>query len=164
MSAPKYYYKDVYYGDWILTDVGPNAPKLWFDSESRLLEAVDGRPVVRLFPPPPQLGNTAYLTEDKAWGVRWRAMPARQIRWDREGIHGAVGLVFGVLFALALLTGDGFLLASAAVGQAIVLTLFLAYELSEGDRIRDFAYRDIGGYVVGWSAPVVPAFGYVLLL
>ena len=33
----------------------------------------------------------------------------------------------------------------------VVGAYFLAYEITEGWRIRDWAYRDIGGYMIGFT-------------
>ena len=81
---------------------------------------------------------------------RWRAPDViRNFRWDREGVHFPVGVI------IAALTYAGQFHAAW-----MVLTFFLAYEISEGWRIRDGAFRDIGAAFIAFLV----AYGVALAL
>ena len=72
---------------------------------------------------------------------------SRRQRGGGRGQHAVLGGVVGLLFPLATYYRD---IAFPAISLASVFTvLFLAYEITEGWRIRDWAYRDIGGYMTG---------------
>ena len=84
-------------------------------------------------------------------GGQLRLDPVRRFRWGREGQHALVGALVVVPAALAYALGSQALWwASMAVMQPLALVMFLAYEITEGLRINDWAYRDIGGYMAGW--------------
>ena len=143
------YYKDREYDQWCVISVGKKPVRDWNEDS------------------PGRLGRENRITSppdgDPAWwytGKRWRLEPARKMSWDREGIHAAFGLLLGCLLALALHTGIG--VETVLRITAISVVLFLAYEITEGLRLRDWAYRDIGGFMVGWLAPIVLTLPYVL--
>ena len=56
------------------------------------------------------------------------------------------------------------LLAACLVAQALGVVLFLAYEITEGWRIKDWAYRDIGGFMIGMTAAFIGGMVTALLL
>ena len=126
----KYYYRDPDYGDWVGIDNGPFSKRVSGNTEDQA--ATDG--TQRINPPPD--GNPAWYVGD---GLQWRKDPVRTPSIMREGLHALVGL-----FSAALL-------AFNPVAAVILFVGFLAYEITEGLRIRDWAYRDIGGYLYGFS-------------
>ena len=133
-----FYYKDPDYGDWIVLGPGKNPMRESYPTE----EAIWGAPD-RINPPPDS--NPAWYIGD---GQQWRKEPVRILKWDREGIHGILGLIVGALFPLAAIVPE--IPHWYSVGTvALVTFLFLTYEITEGLRIRDWAYRDIGFFVVG---------------
>lgn len=67
----------------------------------------------------------------------------RGFRWDREGIHAPVGAAVA-----------GLLWRRYRDEAFVALVLFLAYEISEGYRIKDGAFRDIGAAAFGYGAVV----------
>ena len=83
-------------------------------------------------------------------GGQVRLEPVRQLKWGREGVHFIIGLYCGLLTLAALMWGNRMLLWLAVAMQPVVVILFIAYEVTEGWRIRDWSYRDIGGYMAGW--------------
>lgn len=85
---------------------------------------------------------------DAGLGTR-RRNPLREFRWDRQGIHLAMGLPVGLSFLLCQLLGNDWAIP-IAIAQAVVMVGFLAYEITEGWRIKDQAYVDIGGYLGGY--------------
>ena len=147
------YYKDREYGDWVAVIVGKHPLRTWYtDSYDLKRDWPDLTRAHRITSPP---------DGDPAWwytGKRWRLEPARKMTWDREGIHAAFGLMMGVLLALALHSGKG--IETALSVNAIAFVLFLSYEITEGLRLKDWAYRDIGGAMAGWLAPVSPAVAF----
>jgi len=58
----------------------------------------------------------------------------------RAGLHAPLG-------ALAAYLGD--------VPQALIVVLFLAYEISEDWRLKDHAYIDIKSFMVGYIATLL---------
>ena len=83
-------------------------------------------------------------------GGQLRVEPVRKPKWDREGIHALLGFIVAMWPLAALVWGTDMLLWSALAMQPVALLLFLAYEITEGWRINDWSYRDIGGYMIGW--------------
>ncbi len=83
-------------------------------------------------------------------GGQLRRDPVRKLRWDREGIHALVGLFAAVLLSYA----DN---PALIAGSVMFFVGFLAYEITEGWRIKDWAYRDIGGYLVGLGVGLAAA-------
>ena len=88
--------------------------------------------------------------------------PRGRPSWLREGQHAVVGGLTGALPYAAYWWGDLPLLAAALVAQVLGVGLFLAYEVTEGWRIRDWAYRDIGGFMAGMVAVTVCGLGVTL--
>ena len=136
------YYKDQEYGQWCVISVGKNPIRDWNHTDIEQLGREN-----RISSPPN--GNPDWWFTGRVW----RREPARKMSLDREGVHGAFGFLMGTLMALSLAT-DTLIWGILGV-QAITLVLFLSYEITEGLRIRDWAYRDIGGYLIGWLVPVV---------
>ena len=107
---------------------------------------------------PPGPSEDYYIGE----GGQQRLEPVRGVNPMREGIHAVLG--FGVVAVSAgLATAFGWAFKRSqddfeapvllAIAVSYICTwLFLRYEETEGQRIRDWAYRDIGGYLVGWLA------------
>ena len=113
-----------------------------------LLSAIREHPgATRTSPPPDE--NPAWYIGD---GGQWRKDPVRRWAWQREGMHAVVGALAGLLIVAALFGQLPHGLALGAVG--IMFTGFLAYEITEGLRIRDWAYRDVGGWLTGFSVCV----------
>ena len=80
---------------------------------------------------------------------RWRAPDViRGFRWDREGVHLPVGFIIA-----------GLLWAGMTHYAYITFAFFLAYEISEGWRIRDGAFRDLGAAMVGFLIVTAIVFG-----
>lgn len=76
--------------------------------------------------------------------VRRRAW--KRFVWDRQGSHGVLGLIVGLSFALTPWVP----LALIICAQVLAFARFATYELSEGWRIKDQAYVDLGGEMAGW--------------
>ena len=80
--------------------------------------------------------------------------------WDRQGTHAGFGGVIGLTWLVPLLAGNIWLIlaliASVAVFQTIATVVFLTYEITEGWRIQDQAYVDIGGFLLGYCLSSVP--------
>ena len=127
----KYYYRDPDYGDWVTISTGAHPERVSWDTMER---ASSGGVNHRINPPPD--GNPAWYIGD---GLQWRKEPVRTPGIGREGMHTFVGLF------------NAALLAFNPVAAAIVFVGFLAYEITEGLRIRDWAYRDIGGHLIGFA-------------
>ena len=101
----------------------------------------------RTSPPPDE--NPAWYIGD---GGQWRKDPVGRWTWKREGMHAVLGALAGLLIVAALF---GHLPESLALGTVgLMLAGFLAYEITEGLRIRDWAYRDVGGWLTGFSVCV----------
>ncbi len=83
-------------------------------------------------------------------GGQWRLDPVRKPSLMREGIHALLGAVVAALPFLDALAGVD--LAQLLTAQALITILFLAYEITEGWRIRDWCYRDVGGFLMGFVA------------
>ena len=148
-------------GEWGATLPGNAAPKHWsahYDlALGDLLEAAQTAGVqVRRVATPDSADPGWYLNRY----LRWRKEPDRQPSLLREGIHAVMGAGLAALIVLALHRGE--LVQLAMEVNAVALVLFLAYEITEGWRIKDWAYRDIGGAFAGWLT--VAGTGLVLAL
>ena len=126
-----YYYRDTDYGDWVTINAGAHPKRVFGGTMAEA--AADG--TQRINPPPD--GNPAWYVGD---GFQWRKEPVRAPGVWREGMHAFVGL-----FNAALLVFN-------PVAAVILFIGFLVYEITEGLRIRDWAYRDIGGHLFGFAA------------
>ena len=91
-------------------------------------------------------------------GGQVRLDPVRQLKWGREGIHFALGLFVALLPLVAVLWGTVGLMWAMLAMQPVAVLLFIAYEVTEGWRLNDWSYRDIGGFMGGW------VFGLTLFL
>ena len=72
-----------------------------------------------------------------------------KFKLDREGIHAATGAVMSILPWVAFYLVGHEAAALAAFGYAVLVTLFVLYERWESDRINDWAWRDVGGFLWG---------------
>ena len=107
----------------------------------------------------PPTSNPGWYRGDSG---QWRLDPVRRPSFWREGQHAILGVFIGLLPFLVHSWGLSAGFEATLVAQVLVTLLFLAYEITEGWRIRDFAYRDIGGYLGGFVVGVcVGAFGVV---
>jgi len=114
---------------------------------NRLAALRDHPGATRTSPPPDE--NPAWYIGD---GGQWRKDPVSRWTWQREGMHAVVGALSGLLIVAALF---GHLPQGLALGVVgLMLAGFLAYEITEGLRIRDWAYRDVGGWLAGFSVCV----------
>ena len=84
-------------------------------------------------------------------GGQLRLDPVRKPKWDREFIHGFLGLLVGLFALVGMLWGTSTMFWGSIATGAVITFLFLAYEITEGLRINDWAYRDIGGYLTGYT-------------
>ena len=146
-----FYYIDPDYGDWVAMFGGKTPYREFFDtekeaktflannSENDLDFAID-----RINPPPDS--NPAWYIGD---GQQWRKEPVRKQKWDREGIHAGLGLLLGILpFVANQWVSE--LTVIALVASVMTIVLFMVYEITEGWRIRDWGYRDIGSLTIGY--------------
>ena len=85
----------------------------------------------------------------------WRLPAEHGFRWDRQGIHALMGVLVALLpwgpFWFSVSLPEAML--GALIGlMAMLATVytFLRYEETEDARIRDHAYRDIGGFMTGF--------------
>ena len=77
-----------------------------------------------------------------------RRLPAAH-KWlfDRQGIHCLVGLLYAALIGIGWWFDVWELVVLCVVGAYV----FLRYEETEDESINDYAYVDIGGFLVGLS-------------
>ena len=75
-----------------------------------------------------------------------RRLPAAS-KWlfDRQGIHCIIGLVYSAFIGIAWWFDAWELIALCAIGSYV----FLRYEETEDRVINDYAYVDIGGFLLG---------------
>ena len=84
-------------------------------------------------------------------GGQLRLEPVRKLAWGREGMHFILGLVVAGMVSISYLFGSRDLVYHMVyLVQPLMMVLFICYEVTEGLRINDWAYRDIGGYMGGW--------------
>ena len=133
-----YYYRDRYYGTWHTVRAGRDSQRTDWDAEPN-------NPNFVRIDPPDSSSPTEYLEKDT---LVWRKPPARKMRWDREGIHFVLGLFVG---AILVAGRRGVVpLPFAITVVAVWAFLFVVYEISEGWRIKDMAYRDVGAALSGF--------------
>lgn len=82
---------------------------------------------------------------------QWRRSARVPLLWDRQGIHA----LLGALVAAMLFWGGDY---RFAVASGSLTALFIAYEVAEGWRIKDWAWVDIAGYIKGFAPVSVAAF------
>ena len=116
--------------------------------------------MIEVQPPPPGAG----------WRIgdagQWRRDPVRKFAWGREGQHFALGLLLAIVSASGIIFEELHIAYGLAIGAQVKIG-FIVYEISEGWRIRDQAYRDIGpafvGYLVGGIIVIAGLVVYGLL-
>ena len=85
----------------------------------------------------------------------WRLPAEHGWRWDRQGIHGLMGGAVALFPWLPFWFTPNWIaavsgMAIGVIAMAVATHIFLRYEETEDARIRDHAYRDIGGYMNGF--------------
>lgn len=154
------------YGDWHFITEGEdpvrvsisNSLGLTLDAKLgpaetyRLSHLFNSYPSTRISPPP--------YESERFWiqNGEWRQNPARKMSWDREGIHAAKGAAIGASLLFNLI---GIPLLPILALIAILAYVFIRYEETEESEIDDRAYRDIGGWLIGFMPA---AFGSLLLI
>ena len=136
-------------GVWRVRAIGPDAPVHSYRTEAELL--AEHPDAARAADPPNASGQ--WFIGDMG---QWRIEPFRGVGLMRELLHmlpGAISVLplYGIFWAAhyglsQYLTG---LLAGAIAIYIVGFAAFVLYETTEGLRIRDMAYRDIGGWMVG---------------
>ena len=155
------YYQDREYQDWVVISIGHPAVRTRCPSEADLFRRfTEAQRPERIGSPP---------TSNPNWywnGKHWRMEPSRGLSFWREGMHGILGALVGLMLALSVspalvswyarieitLTmwgAIGGVVITAVSVAALITWLFLRYEETEEAEIRDWAYRDIGGYMAG---------------
>ena len=147
------YYRDPNYYDWILITEGTPPMRRTFETEADLARYVDSRGLKPERINPPKLGNNEEYIDEQTH--RWRIEPARQPSLFREYMHAVLGLAVGGFGVFGLFVGGPLLIFALAI-NGLAMVKFLAYEITEGLRLTDDAYRDIGGEKVGWLLSVIP--------
>jgi hypothetical protein len=153
-----YHYIDPTYRDWIVLRAGKDPERLRYSQHPEIPIGVvlandlpEGKHY-RIHPP--KDSSPAWYIEGHGHRIRWRKEPERGWSITREGMHMGIGAVVGALLVLTLF---GVPLPAVLAVQALVTVLFLAYEITEGIRILDMAYRDIGGYLTGFLVASIAA-------
>ena len=151
------YYEDPDYYEWVLITEGIKPTRVFFAEKEGLGKHIEhlGVKVERINPAPDS--NPEWYISEKT--KQWRREPPRGISLMREGIHAGFGLLMGVLGVIGLFHGWPLLVFALSV-TFMVIILFLAYEITEGWRIKDWAYRDIGGFLMAYVP--VTAIGAVI--
>ena len=144
------YYKDKEYRDWILITEGTKPERTYFKDFITLARSVDLTDVERINSPDDS--NPEWYIDEKT--RHWRREPPRKPSLMREIIHIVPGAFTGAL----LWVGSPEFIAAAV----ILLIGFLAYEITEGFRIKDLAYRDIHGFLFGFGAVMLAKLGLVV--
>ena len=146
-----YHYIDPTYRDWVVLRAGKDPERMRFIAHPEVpIGTILGTQIpdarhYRIHPP--KDSSPAWYVEGEGHRIRWRKEPERSWSMTREGMHMGVGAIVGVLL---MLTQFGIPWSAVLGVQAIATLLFLAYEITEGIRILDMAYRDIGGYLTGF--------------
>ena len=146
------YYKDPDYGNWVAIFGGKTPYREFFDTEEQAKTFVanysendDPDFTIYRVNPPPDSNREWYIGD----GQQWRKEPVRKQKWDREGVHAGLGLLLGILpFVANQWVSE--LTIIALVASVMTLVLFISYEITEGWRVRDWGYRDIGGAAIGY--------------
>ena len=155
-----FYYQDPDYYNWVLITIGTNPDRKHFEGSDDLGKYLTKHNIIAQRFNPPPTSNPEFYIDERA--MNWRREPARGFSVMREGIHAVLGLGLGLLVAFALFSTP-LVLVYALTVTAIAVVLFIAYETLEGWRIRDWAYRDIGGFKMGFLPPAMIA-GAVYIL
>lgn len=130
------YYRDKEYGHWVAITEGKNPTRKYYETRDALL--LDNQDINKwnsLMHSPEKANSLLYIGE----GGQWRLEPVRKPNIMREGMHIGVGAFNALLMAESPVHGVAF-----ASGFAL-------YEITEGLRLRDWAYRDLGGHLVGFA-------------
>ena len=135
-------------------DAEPAYSSTWKQAEERAARMEE---TLSLINPPPDDNPSWFISPDS---LTWRRA-ATHGGLQRFWMHAALGLFVGAIPPTAWWFVHMSLTTVALVGAALVTWCFLRYEETEGQRIRDHAYRDIGGYLNGL---VVGGLGGVLVV
>ena len=118
---------------------------------------IEGYPIIK---PPPEHSVFLHTMFYVGRQGQWRNEAIRKWRWDRQGIHMALGAVVGATlsippllkaFGLDLSEGELALLTLVIMGmQFLNYKQFVDYEVNESADIRDISYPDLGGSWGGW--------------
>lgn len=133
-------------GGIIVTKLGKNPDRWWYESWRQAQEAHPKTTLIRTNPPP---------NHNPAWyigaALQWRKEPVRRLGFMREWLHAAVGFATGVIPFIPLWLAPQVwpLVVFGGLFTALGVHLFLRYEEVEEIEIKDWAYRDIGGYANG---------------
>ena len=106
----------------------------------------------------PEPGTDEYISPHTGQ-LRRRAW--KKFVWDRQGTHGLLGLGLGLGWTLVLF---GVPLGMLVAIQGYALVRFGLYEVAEGWRIKDQAYVDLGGEMIGWLLGTAAALGIIATL
>ena len=124
---------------WRAITQGPHPERYFFTSYENLKDFVNRHHLEIFMKSPPEGGYDDGLTIGD--GHQFRREPVRRPGVMREGIHALLGGGIGWVYFL----GEPIMAVLLFIG-------FLAYEITEGLRIKDWAYRDIGGALIGLAA------------
>ena len=171
MATKHWYYRDPDYGDayapWVVITEGTNPTRRWQTCEPSELRChcehvtcfVFGSPTIDIgrdcrINPPDDSNPDWWFT-----GRQWRKEPPRKPSVDREIMHAIPGVLVGALpwpFLVIALGMDNVhpavwaVVGVLAVVEVLWFARFLAYEVTEGLRIKDWAFRDLAGEKIGW--------------
>lgn len=152
MDGDNRYYQDPEYGDWVVITAGKNPLRTWYSDLAMLKGNWPDLNRSHRIPKPPNSSPANWWN-----GKYWRQEPARRWAWDREGIHAVKGAINGLPVALALwLFADPWVVFAMLALSALFFVRFLAYEVTESNRIRDRAYRDLAGEMIAFMVITIP--------
>ena len=126
---------------------GPNPVREFFAEYDEVVAYADRMHFTIFEKSPPEWGYDDALNIGD--GHQFRYEPVRTPGVMREGIHAALGVLVALLPFLAFWFAPALLIVGI-VSSVVAVVLFMAYEITEGLRIRDWSYRDIGGLLVGY--------------
>lgn len=96
--------------------------------------------------PPPDKNPMWYISEES---LDWRKEPIRVPSLFREWMHGVLGFIITLMPLVAYGFGYKLVALPLLVLAGLYMYVFLQYEKTEEVRIKDNAYRDIGGFMAG---------------
>lgn len=130
----------------IIVELGP-APRRWWYPTLKAAASMQPLLIFQRINPPPNQNPEWYIGD----GLQWRKEPVRRPGFMREWLHGIVGAVTGGIPFVPLWLAPQVwpLVVFGALFTALGVWLFIRYEETEEAEIKDWAYRDIGGYMNG---------------